>query len=503
MKQSDIIKLFEKTAKINDQIYSVGPFGSRVSFASQQRRALNTVWMLEKTKAIAPGTKVAVIGAGLAGVMVAVALAARKCVVHLYERNPRILSLQSGTTHRYIHPTINFWPEADPWPTTQFPFFDWFADDCSAIINNIHMEWQKYFQEWITKVYVKTVVDRLEQRDSEIYVHATGPIAPKVSKPFKLAILTVGFGEEKAVNGLDTKSYWQSDELTLSEGTSDLSAVSGVGDGGIIDLLRILHRNFNRGRLCLEVINILQESAARMLIKNIESGSEKFLNEANGLESASIYYDQKYTELFDDLPPKAKNLLDQSIRDDLSDPIHLYGVTSKPYSLTAAPIHKLMLTHAILHGSVEYKKGVLTNGPKLVIDGVIESPRGRCIVRHGPEGAFKNLLSDEQVDKLRIQQTVLSDILVDAPFDGAYWAAWNGYPQQDFSSPRFVQFRHPLAAMFVMKEYEEILAVTIERGKASYLISEPASDLGRILPPKLFGIKSAVKGYKVYRRGGA
>jgi hypothetical protein len=45
-------------------VYAIGPFGNRVNFASQQRRALNLVWALEEVGEVLEGKAVAVIGGG-------------------------------------------------------------------------------------------------------------------------------------------------------------------------------------------------------------------------------------------------------------------------------------------------------------------------------------------------------------------------------------------------------------------------------------------------------
>ena len=62
------------------------------------------------------------------------------------------------------------------------------------------------------------------------------------SEKFDAIILAVGFGIEKTVNDLRSNSYWRVDLLTQtaleSQDDNYVVLVSGVGDGGTIDVLR-------------------------------------------------------------------------------------------------------------------------------------------------------------------------------------------------------------------------------------------------------------------------
>lgn len=487
------IELFLRSARIdgNDRLYTIGPFGSRVSFASQQRRALNTVWALEQQGTIKAGDRVAVIGAGLAGVMTAVALAARKCVVHLYEREAAVLQLQQNTTHRFVHPTVNFWPEQPLNPTTTFPFLDWYADKCSEVIDKLREEWIEYFERWITRLFLETTVENLEMVDGGIEVRASGKNAPSPAQTYGAVVLAVGFGDERTVVGIDGKSYWERDDLANREGASEISAVSGTGDGGLIDILRVVHRNFRKGRLCLDLIKVLDETGIKDLMADLESSVLK--SHAKNQEAASVAYYEGYNTLLEDAPPAALQLLDNSLRTDLTEPVTLIGRTSRPFSLTAAPIHKFLLAHALRSGVVIYQKGELHDGPNLD-PGPLKEP---CVVRHGPKNDMAGLIDDEQIKHLRERQLVISDLLASVPYDGSYWARWRDYPEQDFQNPVFVQLRYTAAVSYVNKAFSELLH---KEDKLYFVIQQPLKpDLSRLMPSALFGIRTEVREQKVYQ----
>lgn len=489
----ETVKLFLRAAKIDgdDKLFSIGPFGSRVSFASQQRRALNTVWALEQQGKIGPGKKVAVIGGGLAGVMAAVALAARKCVVHLYERESAVLNLQQLTTHRHVHPSVNFWPEQPLNPTTTFPFLDWHADKCSQVIDTLRQEWTQYFAGWINKIFLGTTVDKLEPADDGIEVVASGKSAPAAPVSYSVVILAVGFGGEKVVAGIDSKSYWDLDDLAHSEGSGDHEMVSGVGDGGLIDVLRIVHRNFNKGLLGLKLIEILDESGIGPLVLDLEARIlDKYMREEDA-EAAAAEYAAGYASLVEDAPPNATALLDESIRQDLQKPVSLIGRTAYPYVLTSAPVHKFMLAHALNRGAIEYAKGDLSDGPNLA-PGPLRVP---CVVRHGPNNDLSGLVEAGKIKSLRQRQLVISDILANVPYDGSYWWNWKDYPEQDFESPAFVQFRLKNARQYVLNEYNEML---FREDRLYYVLQQPSRPEFSRFPSKLFGIRTEVRPQKVF-----
>src|SRR3954471_15203875 len=73
--------------------FFIGPFAKRVSFASQQYRAIDLVEALQRRGKLTSDSSVAVVGAGLAGLTATAALRGLRCKkVHLYE--------QTGPMHR-------------------------------------------------------------------------------------------------------------------------------------------------------------------------------------------------------------------------------------------------------------------------------------------------------------------------------------------------------------------------------------------------------------------
>src|SRR3954451_14911641 len=125
-----------------ENVFFLGPYAQRVSFASQQNRALNLVWALWARGEIEEGSLVGVVGGGIAGAMTAAALLDLGCKVDVYESNREAWTRQSSTKHRFIHPTVNRWPEYLISETTELPYFDWISGICSSVVKSLQDEWK-------------------------------------------------------------------------------------------------------------------------------------------------------------------------------------------------------------------------------------------------------------------------------------------------------------------------------------------------------------------------
>ena len=116
-------------------LYFIGPYGSRISFQSQQIRALNLVHALANdSKANISGKNIAVIGAGVTGMTVAAGLASHNANVHLYEQKSENEDFIGNCSSRYVHPNINFVPEEALSFTTKLPIMNWHADTADSVI---------------------------------------------------------------------------------------------------------------------------------------------------------------------------------------------------------------------------------------------------------------------------------------------------------------------------------------------------------------------------------
>jgi DNA-binding winged helix-turn-helix (wHTH) protein len=255
------------TVKDYDAIYFLGPFARRVSFTSQQHRSLNLVWALKERDKLANGEHVAVIGGGLAGLTTAAALIASGCSVTLFEHSAMVLERQRNTTHRFIHPTINFWPFDPLNPTTAYPFLEWYANQCQAAIRKLETEWKNRIVRHLSAQRVRTKVIGFKTREPPIklkikqFVTKRRAYETSVYKhSFDAVIVTTGFGDELEIKKFRSSSYWDADNHKASDPREFV--VGGVGDGGLIEALRFTHKDFDGGELVVRIAEQTPSAAA-------------------------------------------------------------------------------------------------------------------------------------------------------------------------------------------------------------------------------------------------
>ncbi len=228
-------------------VYFLGPYSFRLSFVSQQHRALNLVAALLHTGKVIAGSSVGLVGAGLTGIMAASTLVRLGCSVSLYETHSDVLARQRNATHRYVHPSINFWPLEPLNPTTDLPFFDWYAGRAADVVQSIEAEWKASHSSQMSQLCLGKKVTSLQSLNGRVVI-VYGNASQQ--REHDLAVVATGFEEEDGLPGSAARSYWEPDGLDVRRDTgSGCIWVSGLGDGGVIDALRLVHHEFQSGKL--------------------------------------------------------------------------------------------------------------------------------------------------------------------------------------------------------------------------------------------------------------
>lgn len=430
-----------------DRVCFLGPFARRVSFAAQQNRALNLVWALHLTGRLAHGQPVAVVGAGLAGLMAAAALKALKQDVYLFDARGEVLAHQLGTRHRLIHPTINLWPD-DPElnPTTTLPYFDWAASPCSAVLGGVFEEWKdmgaeamRQSRRLLTSHKVKHYMPTNEG--------VTLETEPTVDLPlFGTVIYATGFEVERTIKNVPKNSYWDDDQL-VTQRLQDRSLrfiVSGTGDGGLIDALRLAFEGFADGALAMRLATILGDGPSSVIVRDAE---QTFLKgKRRGVDEGELR--AKYLDALKAMPPAARQYLQDALVKYGAPLVTLLGIDETLLGRDAAPIHKLMALFASERGRIEYTEGAVTVTARRQVflkpKGKARIPRSGAVVviRHGAEPALTRLLKSKGAafKKLRSNQLALMDSLI-TPFWMGGWAEIVGQPPHDPKDGRFVKSR--------------------------------------------------------------
>ena len=440
--------------------YFVGTYARRVSFASQQYRSIDLVSALDENEPLR-GKTVAVIGAGLAGLMAAVEAKRAGAHVHMFEAEAGVLMRQRKASHRLIHPTVNRWPWEEIRHSTNFHNFDWCASSCNKIIANISAEFDEIHKPERPAKDATSVGSFTLSLDSRLMAYSRDQSAKygriRLNNPptwltkvnFDYAIVANGYGLENPNARADSVPYWVDDEVLQlrdkaardPEFADQRFFVTGCGDGGLVDLLRLIHRDFKSGWLTVVVAAALEktwiaeaiaraERDAMMWARSILARKPRELREA--YESSEIV--QKLQKTYEQCAEILNNetfegphaekyryvreLLNASLSEyDLQDRIFLVSPLDQPYAPYSAPIHKLLIAHAKAGSHFTYGKGGYMEPkdgkPPYVAIGskgeFFPGPRVKVIPRHGPETIADSLIEPEELQSLRLRQIMLAD----------------------------------------------------------------------------------------------
>ncbi|HYE28263.1 MAG TPA: trypsin-like peptidase domain-containing protein [Allosphingosinicella sp.] len=481
------------------RVLFLGPYARRVSFASQQNRALNLLWALKVKGQLKDVHTIAIIGAGVSGVTLAAATKALGYAVTIYEANDEVLNRQKGARHRYIHPTINRWPEDEIRETTIGPYFDWISDICTAVLKMMKIEWVRV-REDISVVAPVEVMSFSEPRDAARVAVKTAQACKENRDRYDMVFVTSGFAEEGAGRvGLAT--YWSWDELDgMAAKTDEQFLISGAGDGALIDSLRVAHRDFEDGRLTIELAYKLNDAkwGYREIIAAAEleiANSEERIEEAVKLGSESLA--EVYLRAARELPAEIALWLTDSLRLQLIDRIELIAMERWPFSPMAAPIHKLLLAHAINNSVISHTRGRVdaydrqwirylpldengNEGPPVRREGVV-------VIRHGSSPNFAKFFKpSEEKAKLRLidrQKKLAPD--ADRPMwreGGAPLLQWP--PDPPFRDA--IKHRLPLADALVHRMVGLVGKLDADEN-LGFVFDNPSPEILARLPNELFG----------------
>lgn len=529
--------------------FYVGPFARRVSFASQQYRAFDLISALAEKGMLVPQpgkkfVRVAVIGAGIAGLTVASALRGRECRVDIFERNSDPLELQRNAHHRLVHPTISRWPTGPFELTTDFEFFDWFAAPSSEVIEMMFDDWTQRLRpkerDPKFRIFDRVMVTHFLAEDKSVgLAFDTDRDDVPMDIRYDYIFVTAGFEEEMSLAVAGNGSYWTEDEIDSWRANKSAVYVSGCGDGGFIDALRLVHADFNRGWLTIELAELLQKSWSGATIRDIERIEAHALMEAKSMACMQFgkpgaegqvgtadhkvgakYEEDKivarlwdfYSKLHEKLPAPAKKMLADSLqrahapKKRKSGWVTLVSRQPKPFGPYSAPIHKIMVMHAIQSNAIAFRTGELCgDGDQRII--VWTGDRtGRLevnddiglIVRHGSPANLPGLEGPEKTS-LRIRQFMLADYIdiKDRPAAPVPEGYPNKRPLPDTGLPdpaelqRFIEMRKPMASKFVdsLRPGATVTATSKEFLYSPPITVSPGRSALRLEPPDhIFGI---------------
>lgn len=370
-------------------IYVLGCFGRYVTVYSQQVRALNLVWALNKTGALASNTRIAVIGGGAGGLTLAVAAARLGATVTLLEKLHAPMGLQRGSKKRFVHPHIYDWPamEMDT-DYAQLPVLDWAADYAGAVADQVEAEWKREVYRYRERIF-----PHWEVRDVSIVQPSAGDLTtitwnepgkgPRVDD-FNIIVLAVGFGREPDWSG--SHRYWEDDRLDQMDEKRKTCLVSGYGDGGLTDLMRLSIKEFRHDR----IVRMFANNA-----KSVEIGDELIRQEEEFRNHQDIH---KLSDYYQKLSvPHVKHVLKKLRRTDTD--VYLTGHSLwDVYGPRGSILNRFIVSQLAQVGAWNWLQGpitmpIKTSGNKFTVRFEKKGTRNYrydvLVVRHGPKPALE------------------------------------------------------------------------------------------------------------------
>lgn len=256
-------------ASIPDQpnAYVLGCYDTRITLYSQQVRALELAHALLQAHYVTGNTHAAVVGGGAGGLAMAAALALQgAAAVHLFERGPELMPLQSNARRRRLDPHIYNWPDAGADnEEAELPILDWKSGAATEVRSSIVQGFgsvslavgDRLIAHPSSRVVSVAEAGRAYQICYERDDGAGSLCLEGLN--VDLIVLAFGFGLEptRSIPGVRTESYWRDAGVPggdIAGRARPGVAVSGNGDGGLIDLVAAASRDFSHDDMIRMII---------------------------------------------------------------------------------------------------------------------------------------------------------------------------------------------------------------------------------------------------------
>lgn len=257
-------------------LHFIGAFDRRITFYSQQVRALRLAHALSRRGKLKPNDNIAVVGAGAAGVTAALGFALLGNDVTLYDPATSILQLQSASP-RLLHPHIYEWPGLGSLDDRAgLPVLDWSANHGGVVCTQLKADFdaaEARLQNLAFKpAHTLTSLDRAGAR-WRLGLTTNGATT---HRQFDHVVLAIGFGDEISCGAALPVHYWKQNSTGSAAAEPHSPAtyiVSGNGDGGLTDLLNLLVQDFDHVGFTRRFLNYFSDDALRVTTEAACSGA--------------------------------------------------------------------------------------------------------------------------------------------------------------------------------------------------------------------------------------
>ena len=229
-------------------VYFLGPFNTRITFYSQQVRALRLAHALHGVNVIYDCEQVAIVGAGAAGSTLAAALAMLGRQVTLFDPAEKILQLQRPHRGYCIHTSMNGPDFGTLDDRAGLPIMDWTAGTGGAVCTALRIEFAKVNVALQNLAYAPghMLTDLVAQGNSWRLTLAQAGNQTE-TRVFQHVVLAMGFGDERSTGDVVPEDYWRPGAVgtPATEPVAGITyLVSGNGDGALTETLGLLVDGF-------------------------------------------------------------------------------------------------------------------------------------------------------------------------------------------------------------------------------------------------------------------
>jgi hypothetical protein len=391
--------------------FVLGSFARHVTIYSQQVRALNLIHSLVKTKRFSSGSSVVVVGGGAAGVTAAASLllSVPGSKVTLLEKFENVMPLQRASAKRYVHPHIYDWPEEGSTDEEAgLHVFNWRAAEARTVAEGFREEWNNLRNKYPSRlVFRKTAKLTSVARKDTGYEISWDDHEGSHNVCAEIFILAMGFGRD--TDPIHNEDYWQDNWIDQPRGVSSRWLVSGTGDGGLTDLMRLKVNGFQH----------------HLIIRSFSEGPKRSLKSVREVLE-SVKPESSVEALSGEFGSALQQVLEaQGIRHDTKVILNDEKNLSKARAslLNRLIVHELHQTNAFSFRQGRLG-GPIAKGNKYRLEGLADE-FDRVLIRRGPT-------ADVPVDQIE-------KLAVDDSFKSGYkklrqrWQDWTGthIPQDD------------------------------------------------------------------------
>ncbi len=257
-------------------LYIIGPYNRRITFFSQQARALRLAHAMQTLDVVKPGQRTAVLGGGAAGATMAVALALLGKEVTLYDAAADILQLQSASD-RLLHPHIYEWPKLGSLDDRAgLPVLDWLAGSADEVCVAVRADFRRLLSSLAQlQVAFGHKLARIASSPGGWRLSFKGGDALE-DRQYAHVVLAMGFGDERPCGVAVPEDYWRPKSVGTAATEPEAGAtyiVSGNGDGALTEALNLLVDRFEHVGFTRRFLGFFAGDELRMVAEQVFNGA--------------------------------------------------------------------------------------------------------------------------------------------------------------------------------------------------------------------------------------